>query len=397
MSARIISKALTALSVAALLGACWWSLRLAWADALFRENTRASVSKAAQIDSGNASYHAWLAEIQEHDGDDPSTELEIASKLNPRESRVWIRRGLRAESEGDLAKAERLLLHAAALDKLYTPRWTLANYYVRRGDAERFWVWARQALEMGYGDLSPIFRLCWTASQDPVAIFSRGVPRRRDVLAKYLAFLTREDRLEAAAPVAQALLADARPEDAPAALSYCDRLLDRKMASEAVAVWNGLAQHRAISYAALEPQRGAILTNGDFRNEPLQQGFDWKVPLEPEISVARAESGLRFRLTGKQPEHCDLLWQDVPLAAGMRYVFRFEYRSPEGKGGVRWRVGELARSGELTATDWTETAIAFDARDATLARLKLVYNREPGAVRSEGDIWIRNASIALAR
>ena len=114
MSARNISPALTIWVAAALGWGCCFSVRLAWADALFRANTAASVKRATEIDPGNSSYHAWLAEILEHDGRDPGAELELASKLNPSDSAMWIRRGLRAESEGDYAGAERLLLHAAA-------------------------------------------------------------------------------------------------------------------------------------------------------------------------------------------------------------------------------------------------------------------------------------------
>src|SRR5436190_13674716 len=132
MSARIFCKAVSVLAVAALGGTCYLSIRQAWADALFRANTLLSVKRATEIDPGAASYHAWLAEIEEHDGRDPAPELEIASKLNPSDSNIWIRRGLRAESEQDFTRAEQFLFQAAAIDKLYAPRWTLANYYARR-------------------------------------------------------------------------------------------------------------------------------------------------------------------------------------------------------------------------------------------------------------------------
>src|SRR5436190_20787813 len=110
MSARNFCKAVIVLAIMAL---GYFSLQLAWADALFRASTRSSVRSAAEKDSGNASYHAWLAELEEHDGRDPSPELEIASRLNPSDSKVWIRRGLRAENERDFTQAERFLLHAA--------------------------------------------------------------------------------------------------------------------------------------------------------------------------------------------------------------------------------------------------------------------------------------------
>src|SRR3979411_1027656 len=123
MSATIFCKTLTVLAAAALGFAGYSSVRLAWADVFFRANTLESVKAAVTIDPGNASYHAWLAEIEEHDGLDPEPELEIASKLNPSASAIWIRRGLRAESQGDLAGAEQSLVKAPAVAGVYAARW----------------------------------------------------------------------------------------------------------------------------------------------------------------------------------------------------------------------------------------------------------------------------------
>src|SRR5438270_8282764 len=135
MSARIFSKVLRLLALAALALASYRSIRLACADSLFRANTLASVRKATEIDRGNAAYHAWLADLQEYEGLDPTAALETASALNPSDSAIWIRRGLRAESQRDFVNAEKFLLEAARIDKLFVPRWTLANYYARIGDA----------------------------------------------------------------------------------------------------------------------------------------------------------------------------------------------------------------------------------------------------------------------
>ena len=76
MSATLFYKSLTALALAL---ASYWSCRLALADWLFRANTPESVAKAVALDPDNAGYHARLAEIQEHDGRDPTAELEMAA------------------------------------------------------------------------------------------------------------------------------------------------------------------------------------------------------------------------------------------------------------------------------------------------------------------------------
>src|SRR5579864_5226014 len=238
MSATHFYKPLTIL---ALLLASYWSCRLALADWLFRANTPASVARAVALDPGNAAYHAWLAEIQEHDGRDPTPELETAARLNPSDSAVRIRLGLRAESQRDFARAEKYLLEAAQIDKLFLPRWTLANYYVRVGDADKFWPWARQALEMGYGDLTPLFELCWRVSPEPDIM-----PRQHSVLGQYLSFLLAHDHFEAAGPVAERFLDRAVPADTAVLLNYCDRLIERQSITAAVTLWNKLCARKLL-------------------------------------------------------------------------------------------------------------------------------------------------------
>ena len=140
-----------------------------------------------------------------------------------------------------------------------------------------------------------------------------------------------------------------------------------------------------------------MLTNGSFEREPLQQGFDWRAPAQPEIVVTRtrAPAVLRVRLSGKQPEHCELLSQFIPLTPGKAYRLRFEYET--SLRGLRWSVGALARSAELGAEEWTPGEVSFTAGNDSLARLALIYDRDPGAVRAEGEIWLRNATIVLSR
>ena len=377
MSATLFYKSLTTLALAV---ASYWSCRLAVADWLFRANTPTSVARAVALDPNNAGYHAWLAEIQEHDGRDPTPELERAAKLNPSDSAVRIRLGLRAESQRDSARAEMYLLEAAQIDKLFLPRWTLANYYVRIGDADRFWPWARQALEMGYGDLTPLFQLCWRISPQPPIM-----PQQHAVLGQYLSFLLAHDHLEGAGPVAESLVEQTERSDTTLILNYCDRLIERRSITRAVAIWNKLCGHKLVPYPPLHPDRGLALTNGNFQFVPLQQGFDWRTSLDPEISVTRVPSPpeLRFHLSGKQPEHCELLSQFLPLSVGRKYTFRFEYKTSIA--GLSWGRAISA------AGDWKSQEVSLSSP----GKLPLLYDRPQGSPRAEGEIWVRNTSIAL--
>jgi hypothetical protein len=378
MSATLFYKSLTTLALAL---ATYWSCRLAVADWLFRANTPTSVARAAAIDPGNAGYHAWLAEIQEHDGRDPTAELETAARLVPSDSAIWIRLGLRAESQRDFARAEKCLLEAAHIDKLFAPRWTLANYYVRIGDAGKFWPWAQQALDMGYGDLSPLFQLCWRVSAQPHIL-----PRQHSVQGQYLSFLLAQDHVDAAEPVAASFLEQAEPSDIGVVLNYCDRLIERQSISQALTIWNKLCARKLVPFPALDPGHGLALTNGDFRFVPLQQGFDWRTSQDPEISVTRSQSPpeLHFHLSGKQPEHCELLSQWAPLSPGRKYTFRFEYRTS---------ISGLSWGGPIPVSDdWSSQEVSLSAP----GKLALLYDRPTGSTRAEGEIWLRNSNIALA-
>src|SRR5260370_41296852 len=102
--------------------------RIAWAGLLAAFNTPESVAHAIQIDPGNATWHGLLAEHQESLGLDPKAELKVASLLSPREGRYWERLAFRAELEKDDRAAEQYLMRAAEVDRMFAPRWSLANF-----------------------------------------------------------------------------------------------------------------------------------------------------------------------------------------------------------------------------------------------------------------------------
>src|SRR5450755_2728606 len=140
---------------------------MALADYHSRQGTPASVRDAIHMEPDGADYYIQLAALTQESDPMASTQaLQHALALNPRDSNAWVELGLRAEQVGNLAGAERNLLTAARIDKLYQPRWSLANYYFRRGDMEKFQLWAREAVHMAYGDSTPLFSLCWRATDD---------------------------------------------------------------------------------------------------------------------------------------------------------------------------------------------------------------------------------------
>lgn len=411
MPGRTALRLIAAFGVAALGAGLYWSLGFAYADLLFWRDARESVQRAARLVPGSSRYQARLAVLLDAEGDHAgaAAALESALAANPRDAASWVALGLRREMDGDSGGAERCLLQAAGVDRTYDPRWALANFYFRRGDRDRFWLWAKRAAEMACGDMRPLFRLCWNATEDPAAILSRVIPQRPEVLRQYLAFLLEEGALGPAASLAATLAAHAEPEDVPVLLDACDRLLDSQNAGGSLPVWNALCARKLIAAAELSPGQGRCLTNRAFASAPTSRGFDWRLPAVEGVSISRAEANpfLRVSFSGRQPERCEVLWQYVPLIPGARHRFEFEYRTSgiEAGGGLRWRISGVIAGGwkpladlaDLSSEGWSRGAVAFETpAELRLARLALVYQRAPGTTRIEGAVWLRDLGLGFA-
>ncbi len=279
--------------LAALAAGCYWSVRLAWADHLFRRDSESAVARAVELIPGNAEYHARLAALRQEAGRDAAaidSEFRAAVNANPRMAGAWIALGLRAETAGDMGPAEAALARAAAADHTYTPLWTLANFYFRRDDRDKFWPVTRQALTAGdvtAHDPVPLFRLCWKLSRNPATVLERAIPDVAAVQSRYLAFLVRENLAQVAEPVTQRVVALGGERDLDAVLDYCDRLIAAGDAEHAIHAWNALCWRTLHSYRPLAPLTTAGLTNGDFAAAPVQHGFDWRVPAVPGVEVER--------------------------------------------------------------------------------------------------------------
>lgn len=386
--------------------AIYSSALLVRADSLRRENTLESLRKAVQLAPGNAEYHALLAEHLEAAGQNPDSELQLATELSPRESRYWIRRGFRAEVEQKYADSERYLLEARRVDKGFDPRWALLNYYFRRDRASEFWKATTDALEMSYGDLSPIFRLCLLVNDDP-KVTKAALPPGRRQLYGFFAYLNSIGRLDDAAPLAPELAANATTEETPVFLDYCERQIGHS-AGSALAVWNSLCDRHLLPFTSLSPSDGRIVTNGDFAISS-HQGFDWRFGSVGGVRVNPDSGGETITFDGNQPDQAILLEQKIPVTAGQSYSIEYEYRlhnAPQDSG-LRWIVQKgaanitppqepIAASAALQGNDWQTGRFIFTAEEDGIDRLSLEYRRTLGTIRWQGSLQLRRVASALA-
>jgi tetratricopeptide (TPR) repeat protein len=419
----------TAALVAGFALASAWTVRVAWADHNFQQLTVAATERALALTPDRADYWVRLALLVS--GDDPARSAEAferAAALNPLDANAWVELGLGSENRGDLATAERCLLRAAEVDRGYLPRWSLANYYFRRQDAAQFWPWVGQAAAMAYGDASPLFRLCWSFTEDGDRIAALLAIHRPSMQASYLGYLLEQNRMAYVTSAARRLLAWNRAEDTALVLKTCEQLLNqtrpakarreapRETSLDALEIWNALARSRRVPGVLLAPDAGVSLTNGRFVTAPSSRGFDWQLPAVEGISHAHQENptGIRFSFSGRQPQKCEFLEQLLPVLGNRRYTLAFRYRTagvPSGSG-LRWRVLDegmptgrapggnrspiLAHTESLSADEETPGEFSFQTdAPSRLLRLSLGYERAPGSTRIEGSLTLRNVQLTL--
>lgn len=382
----------------------YWPLLLAWADHLSRSPNAETVARGVRLSPDDSDFRMKLATAQQSTGADATAALEAAAAQNPGNADAWIRLGLAAEMRGDMHTAESRLLEAAHVSHQFAPRWALANYYFRRRDPAHFWPWARESLLMGYGDLNPVFRLCWEMSQDAGLIFERAIPERRAVLNAYVFFLMQAGRLAASEPAAAKLARLATLEERSTLVAWCDRQLGTgAFPSTTLDVWNTACARRLLPFAPLDRDR-APLTDGGFAVEFTGGGFAWSLVTPPGVSIGRNQSPryLWVAFNGDQPETCAPLLQFVPVIPGASYRLRFDYHTSElpPDSGLRWSVFDARTgidlatlSGWLWSTDWKLEELRFTAPATGLVRVTLTCHRLPGAARVEGSVELRGMSM----
>ncbi len=260
---------------------------------------------------------------------------------------------------------------------------------------------------MSYGELDPIFRLCLAANEDPAATWEI-LPSRRDVLFSFFTYLMKQGLALITRQRSRANCLRSRSRKKFRRLSIIAR---KRMSSDAVSalrVWNGLCAAHLLPFAALAPENGRVITNGDFALQPSRGGFDWKYSADPTIVIAPSDTGqgISIDLNGSQADRVALIEQEIPLTPGRQYVIHYAYRliGPADDSGLHWAIfpangdagtAELAISPVLAGQDWQNTKITFSS-DRDTARLVLIYRRTLGTVRWKGTVQIRNVTSELA-
>jgi len=389
------------LLIASAIAGAYYASILARASYLFSQDTATSIPAAVQLVPYNAQYVArWAA----WDTGRQISLLQRATQLDPFDYQSLIQLGLHAEIvEADPKTAETYFLKAAAVNKMFLPKWTLTNYYLRRQNSSEFFRWANQTLQVTPYSGDSVFTQMWLMSQDAARI-SAAIPDRPRILIQYIWFLSNSKQFSAIPPMVQRLVRVVG-DDNPRAWGRDDLVassLDHVLASgdlhAGLQIWTTLRDGRWIQQSV--PDADHPLTNGDFRLPFYKHGFDW-AGVEAEgvhIRQFSDEPSIDIGLSGEEPEHCELLRQFVAVEPGYLYNLQWQASSqgiPAGSG-LAWHLRPTEGNSGIVSGDILTAPQAWEfiaPPNASGFLLSLEYNRALGHVRPSGQVTLRAVSM----
>jgi tetratricopeptide (TPR) repeat protein len=389
------------LLIAGAIAGAYYSSILARASYLYGLDTATSVPAAVRLVPYNSQYVArWAA----WNSDRQIPLLKEAISLNPFDYQSLIQLGLNAEiTEGDPKTAESYYLKAAAVNKMFLPKWTLTNYYFRQQNLSEFFRWANETLKVSPYSGDPVFTQMWLMSQDPARL-SAVIPDRPRSLIQYIWFLSNSNQYGAIPPMIQRLVRAVGNDD-PRAWGRDDLIaasLDHVLAAgelhTGLQIWTTLRDGRWIAQSV--PDANQPLTNGDFRLPFYRHGFDW-VSAETEgvrIQQFPDEPSIDIGLSGDQPEHCELLRQYVAVEPGFLYKLQWKADAlgiPTGSG-LAWHLRATKSDASIESGDLLNAPQVWEfvaPPNVSGFLLTLEFNRALGHVRPTGHLTLRSVSI----
>jgi tetratricopeptide (TPR) repeat protein len=400
--------AIKACCLAALVVGIAWNLRFAIADLAARRNQPDSTRLAIRLMPADPAFPAQLAdEVYALDPASAKSLLQRAVELNRYDASSWIQLGLLSEAGDDLPRAEEALLQAASVDSTFLPSWSLANFYFRHENAGHFWYWAQRAAQMSPDDATPLFRLAWYESPNAGEIESRLQLKRPAVQIQFVNFLITQGDPQAVKAAASHLLEASGEGSTESLLGVCDWLLENKRPDLALPLWNELAERHQIPYAQLVAGSPDSVTNGKFGKSPISRGFDWHLKTVEGVGsfLNVSPNALGFEFSGDEPDSFLLMNQAAPVQAQRNYALVVDYGTTgiAPGSGIAWLVTDdrsgtvLAKTESLSAEQGGQASACFAAPEgAAFVNLSLLYRRQPGTVRVEGKLALKEVRLTGA-
>lgn len=391
--------------------------KIAVADHWGESTKLADVSRAARLDLMNPEYQYRLGLFYEFDWEHMDvTEavryLKEATTLQPNRADYWSGLGRACFTVGDDSCADQAYENSVRLAPAIPHyEWEIANYYLLSGRQSESLARYRRFLELSPNDATPVFGACLRAFKNPKIIWGALMGTSDIVKLAYIYFLSTHGYPDDAYQFWNETVAGGSNVSFPDARPYLEQLIASSHFSQAFKVWQDLERIGAIHSTESRDSANRIF-NGDFEQEPLNAGFDWRYQPQEYLAFDFADTdsheGHRcLRIDFNVPHNADYepVYQIVPVEPNQQYVLAAHLRSADitSDSGPRLRVVDtqcpaclsVESEGTLRSTTWHDVSLNFLTGPHTQAvRISVFRPRSRSfPMEIQGHFWLDSASL----
>lgn len=313
--------------LAVFLVAATWIVKTYVAYELSESPSVKNLELAVKLDPKSAEDHLKLGRLYEYgmadiDPQKAQEHLRRATELDSYDPEGWLELGAAMEFQGNVSEAETCLRRADFLaPNLTAYQWPLANFFLLQGDIDEAFRHFKVVLAGTAQYDQIVFRTAWKASDDPAKILDELIPRSAPTEFSYIFYLVSQQRFTEAQAVWKRIVHSSEKLNTQQSFAYIDQLIVNRLPEEAYEVWSDLGR-KGLLRNAVQGTGENLVTNGDFEDELLNTGFDWRI-----IPVEGVYAGLDQR-TFRSPNHALLVEFSGKQNLDYRQVYELVKVSP---------------------------------------------------------------------
>lgn len=364
---------------------------------------------AAKIMPLNAAFHHLLGRIDFFEHQDFPAALQQygrAAQLNRYSSRYWLDLANTQQIMSQPEESRKSLASALAADPT-NPQIAneAANYYLVLGDTASALKLLAITVRYSPEDARNAVELSWRATQDARTVMEDVLPHNPDAYMLLMRILMERQQTEETAKVWQGLMSLKQSIAPESTFPYLQYLLDQGEVAQARSAWDQLMRRDDSTRGYLSGAN--LVSNGNFEEEVLNGGFDWRYQSDPRVSLGideresyRGRRSLMISFNGDPVQDAGI-YQLLAVRPSTGYLIsaRVRTESIEGAGGPQLGIFDaysrkpLFLSSEFSGTmPWQNVEGAFRTEpDSKLLVLRIV--RTPGTTRIRGRMWMDEISV----
>jgi hypothetical protein len=397
-----------------------WNAKTYVAYELSRKPTVKNLELAVRLDPGNADYHLTLGRLYQYSIADIQPDKAVehfrrAAELSAGDPRAWVDLAAALEFQGKISESEACLRRADFLaPNLPAFQWPIANFYLLHGNIDEAFRHFKVVLAGTSQYDQVVFRTAWKATEDPEKILNELIPRRVATEFSYLYYLLSQQHFPEAQAVWKLIMSGTEKFTAQQAAGYINILITARRPEDAYQVWRDL-QGKGLARGPATGTQENLLANGDFEDELLNMGFDWRIaPVEgvyAGLDTAAYHSpshALLVQFSGKQNVNYRNVYQYVKVSPGRRYRLQAFLKTENitTDSGPRLEVRDAYDPGALdtfsenlteNTNGWTSFLLDFETGPKT--ELVIVGLARPPSRKLDnliaGKVWLDDVRLTL--